>query len=75
MQKSKKDYYKNLNERNICDNWNFWKVVKALLSNKIAPKEKIAILEGEEIRKTDQGNSKVLNNFLSNIIKNLDIPQ
>ena len=44
-----RDYYNNLNEKNICDNRKFWKVVKPLLSNKIASNEKIAIVEWEEI--------------------------
>ena len=39
--------------------------MKLLLSNKIASK----------IIKTDQANAEVFNNFLSNIIKNLGIPQ
>ena len=32
-------------------------------------------MDGEEIIKTDQANAKVLSNFFSNIIKNLEIPQ
>ena len=32
-------------------------------------------MEGKEIIKTDQVNAKVLNNFFSNIIKNLEILQ
>ena len=76
MRKSKRDYYNNnLNEKNICDNRRFWKEVKPLLSNKIASNEKITPVEGEEIIKTDQENAKVVNNFFSNIIKNLEIPE
>ena len=37
--------------------------------------EKITLVEGKEIIKTDQANAKMLNNFFSNIIKNLEIPQ
>ena len=75
LRKSKRDYYNNLNEKNICDNRKFWKVVKPLLSNKIVSNEKITLLEGEEIIKTDQAKAKVLNNFFSNIVKNLETPQ
>ena len=73
LRNSKRDYYNNLNEKNICDNRKFWKVVKPLLSNKVVSNEKITLLEGEEIIKTDQ--AKVLNNFFSNIDKNLEIPR
>ena len=70
-----RDYYNNLNEKNVCDNRKFWEVVKPLLSNKIVSNKKITLAEGEEIIKADQANVKVLNNFFSIIIKNLEIPQ
>ena len=73
MQKSKIDYYNTLNDKNICDNSKFWKGVKPLSSNKIVSNEKITLVEGKEITKIDQTNAKVLNNFFSNIIKNLEI--
>ena len=68
------DYYNNLNEKNICDNRNFWEVVKPLLSNKIVFNEKITLGEGEE-NITDQEHANLLKNYFSNIIKNLEIPQ
>ena len=64
-EKVKRDYYNNPSEKNIYVNRKFWELVKPLLSNKIASK----------IIKTDQANAKVFNNFFSNIIKNLGIPQ
>ena len=70
-----RDYYNNLNEKNVCDNRKFWKVVKPLLSNKIVSNKKITLAEGEEIIETDQASAEVLNNFFSSIIKNLEIPQ
>ena len=68
LRKSKRDYYNNLHEKNICDNRKFWKVLKPSLSNKIFSNEKITLVEEEEIIKSDQANEKVLNNFFSNII-------
>ena len=58
LRKSKSYYYNNLNEENICDNRKFWKVVKPLLSNKIVSNEKITLVEGKDIIKTDQANAK-----------------
>ena len=75
LQKSKRDYYNNLNEKNICDNSKFCKSVKPLVSNKCVSNEKITLVDGVEIIKTDQANAKVLNNFFSNIMKHLEIPQ
>ena len=34
LPKSKKDYFKNLNEKNITDNKSFWKTVTPFLSKK-----------------------------------------
>ena len=75
MRISKRDYYNNFNEKNICGNRKFCKVAKPLLSNKIVSNEKITLAEGEEIIKIDQAKAKVLNNFFSNIIKHPEIPQ
>ena len=43
-------------------------MIEVLLSHKIGSNEKIKLVEGGEIIKTDQANAKVLNNFFSNII-------
>ena len=75
MRRSKRDYYGSLNERNICDNKKCWKVVKPCLSNKVISNEKITLIEGDKVIKHDKETAKVLNNFLSNIIKNLSISQ
>ena len=37
--------------------------------------EQIALVEGTKILKSDKETAKVLNNFISTIIKNLKIPQ
>ena len=47
--------------------------MKPLSFNKIVSNENITLVEGKEITKIDQTNAKVLNNFFSNIIKNLEI--
>ena len=43
LRKTKKDYYGNLNKRDLIDNKRFWKTVKPLFSDKIKP-EKITLL-------------------------------
>ena len=64
LRESKRDYYNNLNEKNIYDNGKFWKVVKPLLSNRIVSNEKITLVEGEEIIRTNQDDLlNILNNF------------
>ena len=75
LRKSKTEDYQNLSVENVCDNKNFWKGVKSLLSNKIMSSEKITLVEGTKILKNDKETAKVLNNFFSTIIQNLKIPQ
>lgn len=41
--KQKKNCYRNLNEKNITYNKNFWKAVKPVLSNKSVSNEKIIL--------------------------------
>ena len=73
--KTKREYYSNLEEKNICDNKTFWEIVKPMLSKKIKVNERITLIENDEIIKTEKGTAKVLNAFFSNIVQNLVIQQ
>ena len=59
LQKSKRYYCNNLDEKIISDNRKFWKLAKPLFSNKIISSKKITLVKGEEIIKTNQANAKV----------------
>ena len=72
LRKTKK-YYENLNEKCVVDNKLFWKTVKPLLSDNVAGKDEIHLIENSELVKTDLETAEVLNNFFSNIVQNLDI--
>ena len=61
--KTKKRYYENLNEKSAVDNKLFWKTVKPLLSDKLACKDEIHLIENNELVKTDLETVEVLNNF------------
>ena len=73
LRKTKKRYYENLNEKSVVDNKLFWKTVKPLLSDKVGGKDKIHLIENNELVKTDLETTMVLNKFFSNIGQNLDI--
>ena len=70
LPKSKKEYFNNLNEKNACNNNNFWKVVKPLLSYKVFSNEK----EGDKVKKSDKETAKVLNGFFRNVATNINNP-
>ena len=73
LRKTKKSYYENLNENFVVDNKLFWKTVKPLLSDNVAGKDEIHLIENNEIIKTDLKTAEILNNFFSNRVQNLDI--
>ena len=73
LRKTKRRYYENLNEKFVVDIKLFWKTVKPLLSDKVTGKDKIHLIEYNELVKTDLETAEVLNNFFSNIVQNLDI--
>ena len=45
LKKAEKEYYQNLDEKNVIDNKIFWKTVKPLLSDKSVSREKINLTE------------------------------
>ena len=47
----------------VTDNKAFWKTVKLFLSNKITPKEKVTLIEENEIVSNDESTAQVLNTF------------
>ena len=73
LRKTKKRYYENLNKKSFVDNKLFWKTIKPLLSDKFAGKNKIHLIENNELVKTDLETAEVLNNLFSNIVQKLDI--
>ena len=61
--------------KDITDNKNFWKTVKPFLSDKSKTSGKIHLYENGKLLNSESETAKVLNNFFSNIVKNLKIPE
>ena len=72
--KTKKEYFGNLNEKNVCDNKTFWEIVKFFLSDEIISKEQIVLVENNKIISEDIDGAETLNSFFSNIVINFKIP-
>ena len=75
LRKTKKDYYANLNVKDIVNNKQFWRAVKPLFSDKTKSNEKITLVEDETVTTQDEQNSEILNIFFSNAVKNLKKPR
>ena len=54
FKKSKKRYYEDLNEKSVVGNTLLGKTIKPLLSDKVVGKDKIHLIENNELVKTDQ---------------------
>ena len=59
VRKSKKLYYSNLDEKKVTDK-TFWKTIKPFLSNKIVSREKITLIEEDEIVESDITTAQIL---------------
>ena len=61
--KSKRDYYSNLDKRNVTNSKLFWKTVKPLFFDKGPMRQKITIIENDEIIGNNKEIYEVFNNF------------
>ena len=75
LRKTKKDYYANLNAKDIADNKQFWRTVKPLFSDKTKSNQKITLVEEETVTTQDEKNAELLSIFFSSAVKNLKIPE
>ena len=64
--KSIKLYNSNLDEKNVTDNKTFWKTMKPFLSDKTVSREKITLIEKDEIVESDSNTAQILNTFSNN---------
>ena len=71
LRKTKKSYYKNLDERKSSDKKLYWKAVKPALSEIFNSREKINLIENGETVQTEKETAEV--NFFDIIVKNLNI--
>ena len=69
LRKTKREYYSNLDEKKICDNKTFWKIVKPMLSKKIKSNERITLIENDEIIKTEKGDDPIFENINDPLLK------
>ena len=66
--KSKRDYCNNLDNRNVTDNKLFWKTIKPFFSDKGPLREKITLIENDEIIGNNKEIFEVSKKFFSSIV-------
>ena len=75
IMKTNKEYFGNLNGKNVNDNKMFWKVVKPFIWDKIVSKEQSTYVENNEMISKDKDVAQTMNSFFSNIVTKLEIPE
>ena len=73
--KVKKEYLENLNLKFVNDNKTFWKTVMPYLSNRSLKKNKIILVEKDNIINENKNTAEVFNDYFINVLKDLDIPE
>ena len=71
--KAKKNYFINLNVRNITDNKQFWKTVKPFFCKKVGNNERISLIEEEKVVSEDKGVAETFKSYFKTPVGNLDI--
>ena len=73
MRKTKKDYFKQLNNKVISDNKKCWQTISPLFSEKAFRKETIILNNRNRTVTNNQELAETFNTFFSNITQNLKV--
>ena len=75
VRKFKKLYDSNLDGKKVTDNKTFWKTIKPFWSDKVVSRDKVTLIEQDEIVESDMNTTQILNNLFPNIVSNLKIAE
>ena len=75
LRKTKSDYYRNLNLRDLTDNRKFWKTVKLVFSNEIQTSSSVTLIEDGKMITDDAKIAEIFNHYFANITESLGTPK
>ena len=73
LRRTKKQYFNNINLKDISDNKKFWKCVTPYFSEKGSASTKLMLIENEEILTNESMVANVFNDFFLNVTADIDI--
>ena len=73
LRKTKTEYFKNLNVKDLSDNSRFWKTIKPFFSNKGLNSNKVLLKEKGNLVSDEKELATIMNNFFINITKDLEL--
>ena len=75
LRKSKRNYYSNLNVKDITNNKNFWKTIKTLFSDITKSAVSVTLKDNNKIVESQNEVANILNDYFSKIVSSLQIPE
>ena len=75
LRRTKKEYFQNLNVKDLSDNKKFWKIIKLYCSNKGLNSNKMLLKEKGELISDEKQIASIMNKFFINIMKSLKLKQ
>ena len=73
LRKTKKSFYKNLDEKQVSDNKVFWKTTRSSFSGKGVSSSKITLVKKNSIIVNENKIANIINNYFINITKTLNL--
>ena len=73
LRKTKKEYFENINVKDINDNKKFWKTIKSFFSNKGLNTNKLMLIEYNNLISEESVLANTMNQYFTNITKQLNI--
>ena len=73
--REKKKYYTNLNLKNITENKKFWKTIKPFFTDKGGSKNKVILVENDNIISDDKEVAQTFNDYFDKAVKSLGISE
>ena len=71
LRRTKKEYFQNLNVKDLSDNKKFWKTIKPYFSNKGLNSNKMLLKEKGELISDKKQLASIMNRFFINITRSL----
>ena len=73
LRETKRNYYQNLDLKNLGDNRKFWKIVKPIFSGRVQTSSSVTLLENDKVVSDDRAVADIFNDYFVNITGSLDI--
>ena len=73
LKRSKIDFYKNLNVKNVTDNKHFWKTIKPNFTYKVLKDERMVLVEDDQVITADTDLAEIFKDHFDNIVESLHI--